>query len=178
MAVSDRIAVMDRGRIAHCSTPQNIYMRPANLFVASFIGRTNILAGTLAKSGGAYTLRIEGGYEMPLDSLDTAKVSAAMGGGAELPVQVSIRPEDFVVAAGGGLPATIESSVFLGNTTQYFLRVPGGERIEIVQESAVDHILPVGSEVALSAKAAKLNVYSADGETNYTDGVVNDCGEG
>src|SRR5690606_31848993 len=47
MAVSDRIAVMNQGEIQHIGTPQSIYQRPSNIFVATFIGRSNIFEGRL-----------------------------------------------------------------------------------------------------------------------------------
>lgn len=50
MAVSDRIAVMSGGVIQHVGTPKNIYQRPANLFVATFIGRSNILDGRIVEA--------------------------------------------------------------------------------------------------------------------------------
>ena len=58
MAVSDRIAVMKSGIIQHMGTPQEIYQRPANIFVATFIGKTNIIAGTLTAGDCGYNLQL------------------------------------------------------------------------------------------------------------------------
>ena len=52
MAVSDRIAVMNNGDIQHIGTPKDLYQRPANLFVATFIGRTNVIDGNLVVEDG------------------------------------------------------------------------------------------------------------------------------
>ncbi len=51
MAISDRIAVMNQGRIQHIGTPKDIYQRPANLFVATFIGKSNVLSGRTVRAG-------------------------------------------------------------------------------------------------------------------------------
>jgi iron(III) transport system ATP-binding protein len=68
MAVSDRIAVMEGGDIQHIGTPKDIYQRPSNLFVSTFIGRTNILKSKLTvKDGDAYVV-LPDGYEFKVDS--------------------------------------------------------------------------------------------------------------
>ena len=62
MAVSDRIAVMKDGEIQHLGQPKDIYQRPANLFVATFIGKTNVLNGNLNGS----ILKVAGKYDVTL----------------------------------------------------------------------------------------------------------------
>ena len=58
LVMSDRIAIMDRGRIVQVGTPREIYMRPASIFASDFIGQTNLLKGTVVESGGGVaTLR-------------------------------------------------------------------------------------------------------------------------
>jgi iron(III) transport system ATP-binding protein len=63
MAVSDRIAVMKSGIIQHVGTPQEIYQRPANIFVATFIGHTNIMEGSLSLDHDEYRVRFSPSYE-------------------------------------------------------------------------------------------------------------------
>ena len=63
MAVSDRIAVMSGGVIQHVSTPKSIYQRPANQFVANFIGRSNTLSARYTQGA----LHFDNGYAMPYD---------------------------------------------------------------------------------------------------------------
>ena len=69
MAVSDRIAVMNAGAIQHVGTPKNLYQRPANMFVATFIGRSNIFDGTMKVSGGRAEVTMPTGYTVSFDTV-------------------------------------------------------------------------------------------------------------
>ena len=163
MAVSDRIAVMSGGVIQHVSTPKSIYQRPANQFVANFIGRSNTLRAVYSKG----TLRFGNGYVMPYDNCENVPAEDVL---------VAVRPEEFVLAADGqqGIDATVTSSVFLGLNTTYFVELYDGTSAEIVEESSISSIIPNGTKVKLTLKADKINVFTADGSTNLTKGVVND----
>ena len=163
MAVSDRIAVMSGGVIQHVSTPKSIYQRPANQFVANFIGRSNTLRAVYGKG----TLRFGNGYVMPYDNCENVPAEDVL---------VAVRPEEFVLAADGqqGIDATVTSSVFLGLNTTYFVELYDGTSAEIVEESSISSIIPNGTKVKLTLKADKINVFTADGSTNLTKGVVND----
>ena len=172
MAVSDRIAVMNLGVIQQIGTPKALYQRPANLFVASFIGRTNILKGRLS-GGSSPVLTFEGGYRVPLDRVLHQYYTQ------DAPVQVSVPPEEFVISPEGeGIKAVIDDSVFLGLNTHYFVTTANGVKAEIVQESQIDSILPKGMAVSLAVKREKINVLTEDGEHNILEGVQNDAAEG
>ena len=153
MAVSDRIAVMSGGVIQHVSTPKSIYQRPANQFVANFIGRSNTLSARYAQGA----LHFGNGYVTPYDNCGNA-------------------PAEDVLAADGqqGIDATVVSSVFLGLNTSYFVELYDGTNAEIVEESSISSIIPNGTKVKLTLKQDKINVFTADGKTNLTKGVVND----
>ena len=163
MAVSDRIAVMKDGVIQHVSSPKSIYQRPANLFVASFIGRSNTLKATL--SGGM--LAFGNGYRVAYDNAEAA---------AQGEVLVAVRPEEFVIDQRNqeGVDATVVSSVFLGLNTTYFVELYDGTQAEIVEESSISSIIPNGTKVKLGLKLDKINLFTADGSRNLTKGVVND----
>lgn len=90
MAVSDRIAVMNLGVIQHIGTPKDIYQRPTNAFVATFIGRTNMLKGHLLMQDGQCTLRFASGYCVPLKNVQKQFQH-------EQDVLISVRPEEFIV---------------------------------------------------------------------------------
>ncbi len=162
MAVSDRIAVMNYGVIQHVSTPKSIYQRPANQFVANFIGRSNTLKAKA--EGGA--LCFANGYRVAYDNME------AMHGD----VLVAVRPEEFVIDEKNtqGIDATVVSSVFLGLNTTYFVELFDGTQAEIVEESSISSIIPNGTKVRLGLKLDKINVFTADGSRNLTKGVVND----
>ncbi|MFQ7694217.1 MAG: ABC transporter ATP-binding protein, partial [Christensenellales bacterium] len=163
MAVSDRIAVMSGGVIQHVSTPKSIYQRPANQFVANFIGRSNTLKARYAQGA----LHFDNGYAMPYDNCGSVPAEDVL---------VAVRPEEFVLAADGqqGIDATVTSSVFLGLNTTYFVELYDGTNAEIVEESSISSIIPNGTKVKLTLKQDKINVFTADGKTNLTKGVVND----
>ena len=171
MAVSDRIAVMNLGVIQQIGTPKSLYQRPANLFVASFIGRTNILQAQLRAGQGDPELVFEGGYSVPLGHVLPEYRKS-------MKVQVSVRPEEFVLTPGGeGIHAKIDDSVFLGLNTHYFVTTREGVKAEIVQESQIDSILPKGMDVTLTVKKEKINVLTEDGSRNILEGVQNDVTE-
>ena len=170
MAVSDRIAVMNQGDIQQVGTPKDIYQRPANLFVATFIGRSNILPGKLKVTGDTPVLSFEGGFEVALPNVLTRYRQ-------DQAVQISVRPEEFILDAAPdakGLKATIDSSVFLGLNTHYFAHTDSGEKIEVVQESQIDSIIPDGTVIHLGVKTEKINVFEAEGRYNLLEGVRND----
>ncbi len=164
MAVSDRIAVMDGGVIQHVAAPKMIYQRPANLFVANFIGRSNTIAARVQK--GALTF--DNGYSVAYPGLADSAFEGA--------VKVSVRPEEFVMVENGeGIGATVLSSVFLGLNTTYFVKLFNGDTAEIVEESSISSIIPDGTRVTLALKLDKINVFSEDGARNLTAGVQNDA---
>lgn len=170
MAVSDRIAVMNQGDIQQVGTPKAIYQRPANLFVATFIGRSNILPGTLKVQDGKCVLCFDAGFEVELHNVLPEQQKQQR-------VQISVRPEEFVLSTSqeaGGLKATVDSSVFLGLNTHYFAHTDEGERIEIIQESQIDSVIPDGAVIRLGVKTEKINVFGEDGAHNLLEGVHDD----
>lgn len=160
MAVSDRIAVMKDGIIQQLGTPPELYHRPKNLFVATFIGRSNVLPGTLDLSSGRATLQVAGGeFLVP---------GITEGQAGPRTVQVSVRPEQFILdpEATEGIPATVDHSIFLGLNTHHVLKLTDGTVVEVIHESELEELLEPGAQVLLDVKGHKVNVYSEDGETN------------
>lgn len=173
MAISDRIAVMNAGVIQHIGTPKAIYQRPANLFVATFIGRTNVLGSQLRVKDGQCFICMSGGMEFAIPHVKEANQQ-------DMDITLSIRPEEFLLnrnADDEGIKATVNDSVFLGLNTHYFAKLDSGEDVEIIQESDIESILPPGSRISLGVNMSKLNAFTADGSVNILNGVQNDCGE-
>ena len=169
MAVSDRIAVMNRGDIQQIGTPKILYQRPANLFVATFIGHTNVIDGELVVRDDKAYLKLPGNYEVEVDTIrDEEKKNQK--------VKASIRPEEFVVdtESNEGIKAVVDDAVFLGLNTHYFVHFEDGETAEIIQESKIDSIIEKGSEVRLGIKTEKINIFDETGSRNLVKGVVND----
>ena len=159
LAVSDRIAIMNNGIIQQIGTPKEIYQRPNCVFVATFIGLSNILEAKVKITGAAKILDF-GAYEVPMDNL-IPEISAGSK------VLVSVRPEEFEICLNGsdGLTAVVEHSVFLGVTTHYFMRLENGQEIEVIQNSGVEDTIPNKTTVRLLVQPAKINVFTEDGNT-------------
>lgn len=169
MAVSDRIAVMKDGDIQHIGTPKNIYQRPANLFVSTFIGRTNVMKSKFIVKDETCYLKLGDHYMV---SMDNVKESMQH----DMNVVASIRPEEFVIHVEEceGIKAIVDESVFLGLNTHYLVHTADGEEIEIIQESKIDSIIEKGTAIYLTVKSEKVNVFTEDGSENILLGVQND----
>lgn len=164
MAVSDRIAVMKSGVIQQVGSPREIYRRPANLFVATFIGRTNIVEAKLnvGENGGAL-LRI-GDYAEPI-----AALSLDIPPDRSVEVKLSVRPEEFIFSTDeSGLSGTVVSAIFLGLNTHLNIALENGQQVEIIQQSGGNGDMAPGEKVRLKVNTAAINIYDAAGEVNYT----------
>ena len=169
MAVSDRIAVMNAGDIQQIGTPKVLYQRPANLFVATFIGHTNVIDAELKERDGKAYLVLPGGYEVEVPTIRKEEIR-------DRKVKASIRPEELVVDVNNkdGLKAVIDDAVFLGLNTHYFVHFEDSETAEIVQESQIDSIIEKGTEIRLGVKTEKINIFDESGSYNLVEGVIND----
>ncbi|MEG2701859.1 MAG: ABC transporter ATP-binding protein, partial [Clostridia bacterium] len=170
MAVSDRIAVMNAGVIQHIGEPKSIYQRPANMFVATFIGRTNVMRGKLAVENGKTLLLMPNGYRVVMDTV-------APEHQRDQEVTLSVRPEELLLCRdenAGGIKATVNDAVFLGLNTHYFVRLETGEEAEIIQESTIEETLKQGSKISLNVNTGKINLFTEDGSANILTGVKND----
>jgi ABC-type Fe3+/spermidine/putrescine transport system ATPase subunit len=117
LSMSDRIAVMESGRIHQVASPVEIYERPATKFVLDFIGSVNYVPCQIVEAGEAVTLRLDGG------ALVRMPRPAYVPEGRD--VLLAARPEDLAIAPrrdGEGLDATMELRSFPGNLTEYRLR--------------------------------------------------------
>jgi len=128
LAMSDRIAVMEHGRIVQLDEPRAIYFRPANEFVASFIGAANLMSGIAdraVEAGGIGSLTLEGG----------PRIACLFPAGASAGCQAtaSVRPESIAIAPVGTaatgdanvLGGEISATSFLGGTVRYDVLVDG-----------------------------------------------------
>lgn len=140
LTMSDRIGVMSAGRIRQIGTPRDIYTRPVNRFVASFIGESNFLSGAVETGG----VRLSCG-----DLVDAAGTEGRSG-----KVTLAVRPEQVrLTRAGepGALPATITDWVYFGTDTHCHLALSDGtEVVARLQSPATgDAGLEKGKAVAL-----------------------------
>ena len=131
LSVSDRMAVLDGGRILQVGSPQDVYRRPSCRTVADFIGETNFIPGRiLASSGGVARVATEVG------ELDGVLGSAASQPAAGLAVTVSVRPECWSISASPAGPNAVRgrigASVYLGDNAQYDF-VAGATTLKVLE---------------------------------------------
>lgn len=150
LSMSDRIAVMSAGRIRQIAAPDDIYRRPADRFVASFVGDANVLNGRLVERSGDAAVVSIGDVRASVPAASIAEVS--IGGS----VDVFVRPEHFSVTsrgASGSLPATVTTQVFQGGHVDLYINAPSSARDHILLRSpgiAALSSCPVGAEIGLS----------------------------
>lgn len=169
MAVSDRIAVFNHGVIQQIGTPKALYQRPANLFVANFIGHSNELEGSLTKENGQMVLSVCDDYSFVLNNVKEEHCQEGV-----LPVKLAVRPEEWIIQeeTEAGMEGTIIDSIFLGLNTHYLIQLSNGKEVEAVKESEIDSILPKGKNVKLQIKSHKVNVFLEGGSENILQGVL------
>ncbi|VTT42158.1 ABC transporter, ATP-binding protein [Streptococcus porcinus] len=157
MAISDHIAVMYLGEIQQIGKPKELYHRPSNEFVATFIGRTNMLDAELIHQGAQAYLQFKDGYTIPFPSLNYLQDQA---------VRVSVRPEEFIRQSDGLIEAIIKDSTYLGLNTEYLVETSFASRLQVIEESTLEEDFDVGNKIRLAINAQKINVFSADGKVN------------
>jgi ABC-type Fe3+/spermidine/putrescine transport system ATPase subunit len=132
--LSSRIAVLREGRILQLDTPEHIYRSPADLFVATFLGDLNVLAGTVRDSDGGTVTVAAGGERIHAEAGPTGLSAGA--------VKVGFRPEELRVRAltragndGAGFEALIDSAIFGGSWIRYELVLADGSRVHALNTS-------------------------------------------
>lgn len=133
MAMSDRIAVLEAGKVHQIAAPREIYHRPATAFVARFIGNSNVLSATVLSVNGGVRLRLDGGGVLDVPASPNVKAVAGTG------VQVSIRPEQlsFGNAEEGILAGVVKSLEFTGASLNYEVEC-GPETLTVTVSDSVD----------------------------------------
>jgi iron(III) transport system ATP-binding protein len=121
LSMSDRVAVMSAGEVQQIGTPEEIYRKPANRFVAEFVGRVNLLSGTVAAwEGGRLALELDGGRKLWADAehapTPNAKLTLAVR-----PEALRLEPADSPLNGSNTLDANVHSVAFLGDHYQYEL---------------------------------------------------------
>ena len=130
LTMSDRIAVMNHGKVEQIGLPEELYEHPATRFVADFMGTTNLLKGSVAAiEGSVATIRLDGGDGCRAVLVDSVAIGDA--------IEISIRPESVSIArpGQGGSPSIegrIEQSAYLGANVQYQVRSQGGILLSVI----------------------------------------------
>ena len=156
MTLADRIVVLNAGRIEQAGVPLDLYERPANLFVAGFLGqpKMNFIA-VRADEGG---LRLAGGAVLPTPAIRARPE-------ARHPLTLGIRPDLLVLGAPdakGAIPGTIELVEHLGSQTLVHVRLGGGNGLVTVERQG-KHPLPPGEPVGLVYDPRQAHLFGVDG---------------
>ena len=159
LTMSDRIAVMNRGKVEQVSGPEEVYERPTTSFVAGFIGVSNLMPASVSTPG---RVKLDSGPEVPAE---TGDLGAGEGCAAV------VRPEKLRVELAGeagaadGSPSVegvVESSVYLGTSTQLVVDVGDGVRMTVLvpnaDESERQRLPGGGARVVLSWEPEHMHV--------------------
>lgn len=173
LAVSDRIAVMRDGVIQQVGKPEQIYTRPLNAFVATFIGHSNLLTGKVTKESGQTFLHLGSDVKLPIDNLNDHATH-------DMKVIAAVRPEEFTIS-DKGLRARIKSRTFLGRYVNYeltlfedLMMVPG-TYLEVSQDLGLaERLYNEGEEVRLEPSMSRINIFNEDGSRSLVKGVIVD----
>jgi spermidine/putrescine transport system ATP-binding protein len=153
LTMSDRIAVMNKGVALQIGEPEEIYERPANKFVADFIGETNFLDGVVRGQNGSMV-------EVELPGTGTIRVESSRKFTNGQQVSVAVRPEKLSlnseIIGGNNLKGRVEEVIYIGTDTHYGIRLPGGQKARVREQNvtrAHKEIAKTGDEVTMSFTA-------------------------
>jgi spermidine/putrescine transport system ATP-binding protein len=145
LTMSDRIAVMNEGKVQQVADPPTLYELPTNRFVADFIGQTNVFSGMVESvSGKRITL------STPSGNVEATAREAEVEVGSE--AHATVRPEKIRFGSEGDNVSTarIRQIVYLGVSTQYIAELPDGEKLVLYQQNSREDANPeIGEEVAV-----------------------------
>ncbi len=151
LEVSDRVVVINRGKVEQIGTPESVYDHPATPFVANFLGSVNLFHG-----------RVEDGH------LHLGEHALVLGAdrGSEGKAVAFVRPHEFDIVPGwgdgGGLPATIVRVVSVGPSAQIELSRRDGELIEVTIARDTFHLLGLSEGDQVSLRPRHIRVFQAE----------------
>jgi ABC-type sugar transport system ATPase subunit len=157
MTMSDLIAVMDHGVVQQYATPAEIYNRPANVFVAGFIGSPpmNFIEG--ARLGG-------GGVAIPAGERFVPVAASSLAGGADRAVRLGVRPQDVRIDGAAGVPGEVTLVQLVGSEKLVDLDLGAGVRV--TAEVKADLPVEQGARVRVSLDPARLHLFDASSGRN------------
>jgi ABC-type Fe3+/spermidine/putrescine transport system ATPase subunit len=156
MSISDRIAVMKKGKIVQMGTPQELYLKPKSLFVAHFIGESNLLEGYVSSGDGVLEIELREGLKAKAPNPGLKQSQR---------VVLAIRPEICVMTKGhkqteNGFLGRIEKVTFEGTFMRYEIRLQNGDRFIINKPSLTDEWVNVGEDISITYPIEKAHVFA------------------
>jgi len=157
LSMADRLAVINLGRVEQIGTPQEVYERPGNRFIADFVGEANFIEGEVTRGGEMVELRTPAG---------TVRASGTAGVLVGDRAACCVRPEWAALREAGAegvncLPATVTGETYLGEVRQYDVELADGTawRVTALGAGATQH--PSGSKVSVCFEPARVCVLTA-----------------
>jgi len=164
LTMSDRIAVMSKGRVEQVAPPEQIYEEPSTVFVADFLGVSNLMAAVALGADSQGRCRVKlGSFE-----LSAGRGEKTISGDTK----ITIRPERVRLEAHGSsgenrVPGMVERWVYLGNAVQLIVRLATGEKIQVLVQNTGDSIpFAQGTPVHAHLPAEALRVLVDSGAVN------------
>ncbi len=156
MSISDRIAVMKKGKIVQIGSPQELYMNPNSLFVAHFIGESNFLEGYITEANGSTEVELRQGLRIKAINERNIKQGER--------VVLAIRPETCEMKRGhipseNGLFGRVEKTTFEGTVVRYEIRLENGDRFVINRPSLTEGWTSIGEEVTITYPLDKAHLF-------------------
>ncbi len=152
LAISDRIAVLDKGKIMQVEKPDLLYKKPSNRFVSNFIGTSNFLKGIVVKND--------------MIEVNGFRFHKPIMGKVDEEVLVSVRPEQFVFSNDNGLEGEIILATFLGDFVNYEVQLEDGLIVEVNEYTqTASSIRPEGA-CKIVPIATSVSIFSKDGAVN------------
>ncbi|MGB9853929.1 MAG: ABC transporter ATP-binding protein [Candidatus Bathyarchaeales archaeon] len=156
MAISDRIAVMKKGKVLQVGTPQELYMNPQSVFVANFIGGANFLEGYIAEAKGeTATVELRGGIKVQA-------INKGINAGER--VVLAVKPETFIIRKGkkkekNSVSGVIERVAFEGTNIRYEVRLENEDLIVVVTPSMACEWFNIGEKVNVSFQPENAHLF-------------------
>jgi len=166
LAISDRIAVMNRGDIQQIDIPERIYSRPYNTFVADFIGHSDHFTGKVAgKNGKATVIKMQTGLTIEVNNVKPLPKDEE--------ILVYVRPEEFIFTdKENGMKGTVTVKRFLGKYINYFIDFGIGEPVEVTADtSSAERIYEPGETIYATVNVNRINLFTKNTKTTLIEGV-------
>ncbi len=169
LAISDRIAIMNKGEINQIGKPENIYTRPFNIFVSTFIGHSNLFDGEVVIREKETFVKFKNGYEIRMNNLACDESKRVI---------ISVRPEEFSSTKDSGLRAKVINRTFLGKYVNY--EIDFGENMVLENQPSIEYsqdvghaerIYEEGEYIYLTVNADKINIFDAQSKQSLIKGV-------
>jgi len=160
LVISDRIAVMNAGVVHQVGTAWEVYKQPADTFVASFVGISNFLEGSVAASGN-------GTVDVQVGEL---RIKAPTPAQPRQRLRLAVRPEELIIETGGSaaagvsvIPGTVVKSTFTGTLVQYLVALPGDLQMLVERHKpSKDALIAPNTEVGVRVPVEAVLVFDAE----------------